>query len=344
VLAAIAAVLALGGAGFVHRQYDKFVHGTNEQRAAQTRERLTDPANDGRLPLWEAALRIYDSEQLRGTGAGTYQQYFPRYRTVSEYVVDAHSLYLQSLAELGVVGFALILIVVLGVLGGLAGRIRGPDRALYAALLAVCLAWAVHQAFDWDWQMPAVTLGVFMLAGAGLARPRDARAGLSGLPVDRTWIALGWLLLAVAPLQVATSYARLQHGAADLERGDCTAAKQQALSSVSLSAKRPQAYTIVGVCDLEQGFAQGAVPAMAQAAALEPQSWEQQFWLAVARAAAGIDPRTAIARAVALDPREHGLRDAARRLSSSNPRAWERAAPRLRLEALTSGKFMLTHL
>jgi O-antigen ligase len=343
-LLAIAVALALGAAGFAHRQYDKFVHGTNEQRAAQTRERLTDPANDGRLPLWEAALRIYDSEPLHGTGAGTYQQYYPRYRTVSEYVVDAHSLYLQSLAELGVIGFALILIVVLGILGGLATRIRGPDRALYAALLAVCLAWAVHQAFDWDWQMPAVSLSVFMLAGAGLARPHDGRVGFSGLTVDRTWIALGWLLLAVAPLLVATSYTRLQHSAADLERGDCIAAKQQALSSLSLSAKRPQAYTVIGVCDLQQGFAQGAVPAMTEAAALEPNSWEQQFWLAVARAAAGLDPRRAIARARELNPREPGLSNAARKLRSSDPRMWERAAPRLRLEALSSGKFMIAHL
>ena len=54
---------------------------------------------------------------------------------------------------------------------------------------------------------------------------------------------------------------------------------------------------------------------MAQAASLEPQSWEDAFWLADARAAAGLDPHAAIARAIALNPLEHGLRNAARRLS-----------------------------
>ncbi len=336
--------IAAGGVGFVHRQYDKFVHGTREQHNSQTRERLTDPANDGRFPLWRAALRIYETQELRGTGAGTYQQYFPRYRSESGYVVDAHSLYLQSLAELGIVGFVLILIVVLGILGGLATRIRGPDRTLYAALFAVSLAWAMHQAFDWDWQMPAVTLGVLMLAGIGLARPRDGKVGLSGLPVDRTLIALGWLLLAVAPLLVATSYARLQRSAAELKRGECASAKQEGLSSLSLSAKRPQAYVVVGLCDLQQGFAQAAVPAMTQAVALEPESWEEQYWLAVARAAAGIDPHAAIDRALALNPREEGLRNAARKLRPDDPRVWERAAPRLRIEALSSGKFSITNL
>jgi O-antigen ligase len=340
----LALVLALGGGGFAHREYDKFVHGTHEAHRIQTRDRLTDPANDGRLPLWRAALDIYETHKLRGTGAGTYQQYYPRYRTERSYVVDAHSLYLQSLAELGIVGFVLILTVVLGMLVGLAARIRGPDRALYAAVFAVALAWAMHQAFDWDWQMPAVTLGVLMLAGLALARPRNGKVGLSGLPAGRTLVALGWLVLAIAPLLVGTSYARLHHSGEELLHGECSSARQEALSSLSLSAKRPQAYAIVGICDLTQGFAQAAVPAMTQAASLEPQSWEEWFWLAVARAGAGVNPHAAIRRAIALNPLEGGLRHAARVLSSSDPRAWERAAPRLRIEALTSGKFSITSL
>jgi hypothetical protein len=240
----------------------------------------------------------------------------------------------------------LLLVVVFGILGGLAARIRGPGRGLYAALFAATLAWAIHQAFDWDWQMPAVTLGVFILAGLALARPADGRVGFRGLPFARTFVALGWLVLAIAPLLVSTSYARLHRSVRELDRGECAAAKAEALSSLSLSAKRPQAYTIVGVCDLELGFAQAAVPAMAQAAKLEPQSWENQFWLAVARAGAGLNPHAAIARAIALNPLEYGLRAAARRLRSGDdsPRAWELAAPRLRREALSSGKFALTNL
>jgi hypothetical protein len=336
--------LVLGAGGFAHREYDKFVHGTAGPQTTQTRERLSDPGNDGRLPLWKAAVRIYETESLRGTGAGTYQPYYFRYRTAPELVADAHSLYLQSLAELGLIGLALIAIVVLGMLGGLASRLRGPDRAVYAALFAMTLAWAVHQAFDWDWQMPAVTLGVFILAGLALARARDGRAGLSGLPASRTLVALGWLVLAVAPLLASTSYALLRSSGQALKRGDCVSAKHEALSSLSLSAERPQAYEIVGVCDLEQGFAQAAVPAMAQAVALERENWEESFWLAVARAAAGVDPHAAIDRALVLDPLEHGLKNAMRKLGSNDPRVWERASPRLMNEALTSGKFAITNL
>ncbi len=341
---AVAVALALGGGGVAHRQYEKFVHSNGGAPSVHTRDRLSQVANNGRLSLWKAAVHIYDTQKLRGTGGGTYQLLYPRFRSEGQYVADAHSLYLQSLAELGLVGFGLIVLVVGGILAGFALRIRGPDRSLYAALFSVTLAWAIHQAFDWDWQMPAVSLGVLILAAVALARRDDGRHGLRGLPAPRAFVALGWLVLAVAPLLVSTSYARLHSSAVDLRHGDCASAKREALSSLSLSAKRPQAYVIVGVCDLRQGFAQAAVPAMAQAASLEPQSWEDEFWLGVARAAAGIDPHAAIARAIALNPLEGGLRNAAQRLASNDARQWEQAAPRLRSEALTSGKFALSSL
>jgi len=193
----LVAALAAGAAGFVEREYDKFVHGDSGLQVAHVRERLSDPANNGRLSLWKAAVHIYDSDKLRGTGAGTYQQYYPRYRTERLYVVDAHSLYLQSLAELGLLGFVLILVVVIGTLTGIASRIRGPGRGMYAALFAATLAWAVHQAVDWDWQMPATTLPVAMLAGMALAARRgDGSIRLSGLPLGRTLVALGWVVAA----------------------------------------------------------------------------------------------------------------------------------------------------
>ncbi len=343
-LVLVLVALALGAGGFAGREYSSFVHGTHEAKKAQTRDRLTDPANDGRLPLWRAALDIYRTRRLRGAGAGTYQQYYPRYRSERSYVVDAHSLYLQTLAELGIVGLILIGTVVLGAILGLGLYIRGPDRGPVAALLALVLSWAVHQGFDWDWQMPAVTLDVFMLAGLGLARREDGKAGLTGLPLGRTAVALGWLVLAVAPLLTATSYARVRNASREMLSGECANAKEAALSSLSLSAKRTAAYTIVGICDLKLGYAQAAAQAMGQAASLEPQNWEQWFWLAVARAAAGKDPHAAIARAIALNPLERGLRHAAGVLGGHDPRAWERAAPQLRFEALSSGKFAITNL
>jgi O-antigen ligase len=92
---------------------------TNGVSQKLTRDWLTGPGNDGRIPLWNAAVHIYRKEEVHGTGAGTYELHYIRCRTERSYVVDTHSLCLRSLAELRVVGFALILVVVLGMLGGL---------------------------------------------------------------------------------------------------------------------------------------------------------------------------------------------------------------------------------
>lgn len=340
----IAATVALGGVGFAHRQLHRFVHADGAANAVQIRDRLSEVSNNGRLSLWKAALRIYRTDELHGTGAGTYALYYTRYRTEELDVTDAHSLYLQSLAELGIVGFLLIVVVALGMLAGLAARVRGPDRGLYAAVFALALGWAIHQAFDWDWQMPAVSLGVLVLAALALARRRDRPAGLTGLPAARLFVAIGWLVLAIAPLLASVSYARLHRSSQELVHGNCPAAKRDALSSLSVSARRPEAYTIVGVCDLELGYTQLAVPAMAEAVALEPQSWENEYWLAVARAGAGLDPHAAIEAAIALNPLEGALREAAGLLRTDDPRSWERVAPWLRARALASGKFEITSL
>lgn len=100
----------------------------------------------------------------------------------------------------------------------------------------------------------------------------------------------------------------------------------------------------MGVCDLQQGFAPAAVTAMERAAAYEPESWEDAYLLAIARAAAGRNPLAAARRAVALNPLETMLSDAYRRLRAGGPRQWEALAPTLRRQALLSGKFSVVNL
>ncbi len=340
----VVVALALGAAGAVHREYNDFLKVQLHSHLSNTRERLTEPSNDGRTPLWEVALKVYRSDKLHGTGAGTYQQFYARYRNERAYVTDAHSLYLQALAELGLVGLVLIVTVIGGLLVGLGTRIRGPGRALYAALFAVVLASALHQGIDWDWQMPAVTLPVFILGGLALARVRDGRVGMRGLFAPRSVVALGWLVIAVTPVLVGISYARLQNAGKALAQNNCVAAKRDALSSLSLLAERPESYAIIGVCDLRQGFASAAISAMAQAVHYEPNSWEDEYWLAIARAGAGVDPFGALHRAIALNPLEPMLKDAELKLRAGGPTHWESLAVPLSQSALTSGKIAIASL
>ena len=107
-------------------------------------------------------------------GSGGFGTEWLRRREVPERVRDAHSLYVETLAELGVVGFGL-----LGSLFAAAGwcgrRAYALDPAAAAGPAAAVLAWASHAAVDWDWEMPALTLVAIVLAGA-LAAWSEERA------------------------------------------------------------------------------------------------------------------------------------------------------------------------
>ena len=211
-LVAVSVAVAVGGVGYISREYSGFVHG-DAPTGTLTRDRLYASFNNGRLPLWKVAAAAYRAQPFHGQGAGTFQTYFLAHRDVPYTVIDAHSLYLQTLAELGIVGLVLLLIALLGILVLLAARIRGPDRAAYGALFAAALAWAVHNGFDWDWQMPAVTVWLFAAGGLALGRPRRGGAGGLRFKTPGRWrpaVAASWLALAITPFLAIVSYSRLQ--------------------------------------------------------------------------------------------------------------------------------------
>lgn len=120
-----------------------------------------------RYDYWRVAVRAFAEEPLHGVGAAGWAVYWLRYRTVSEFASDAHSLPLQTLAELGLVGILLLGAFLAGVTVAAAAALRaGP--ALAAGPVAAVAAYIAHSPLDWDWEMPAVTLSALLLAGAVL--------------------------------------------------------------------------------------------------------------------------------------------------------------------------------
>jgi O-antigen ligase len=134
---------------------------------------LLGPAGHGagswlgsRPGYWRAALNEYRAHPVLGDGAGAFGRYWLQHPSANPEVLgtrDAHSLYLETLAELGPVGLALLLIVLGAPLAALP-RARSP--AVPAAAGAY-IAYLVHAGVDWDWEMPAVTLAA-LLCGAAL--------------------------------------------------------------------------------------------------------------------------------------------------------------------------------
>lgn len=141
--------------------------------------RLLDLTGHGRAELWRAAADAWRDSPVLGQGAGTYARSLVERTGDLAAPANAHSLYLETLAELGVVGLVLLLaFVALALLGA---------RAASAVAAAAVAAWALHAAVDWTWQLPAATLPAVLAAGALTRTGRRA----PGAPVAAAALVLG---------------------------------------------------------------------------------------------------------------------------------------------------------
>ena len=132
------------------------------------------------------ASRNFADHPLEGLGSGGFQAEWLKRDDRVDAAGDAHSLYLETAAELGVVGLASLLLFLGGVAAALV-RLYRLEAAAATGLAAGLAAWAFHAGLDWDWEMPAVTLPALLLAAAAVAWseedtpvPRDGRGGVAG--------------------------------------------------------------------------------------------------------------------------------------------------------------------
>jgi hypothetical protein len=122
-----------------------------------------------RYAYWRVARKAFLAHPLKGVGSSGFRVEWLRRRPFVESVHDAHSLYLETAAELGLVGLA-FLGTALGGVAVAARRGHRADAVLVAGPIAGLAMWAVHAGVDWDWEMPGVTIAVLVLAGLVLAR------------------------------------------------------------------------------------------------------------------------------------------------------------------------------
>lgn len=127
-----------------------------------------------RYDYWRVALDAFAREPVHGIGAGGWAVDWLRYRHERSYAVDAHSLPLQTLAELGLVGLAFLLAMLAGIVQA-ARRALARARGLVAGPVAALVVYLAHSPLDWDWQMPALTLLAVLLAGVLIGLASDAQ-------------------------------------------------------------------------------------------------------------------------------------------------------------------------
>jgi O-antigen ligase len=333
----LAGTIAFDAPGIAGTKYHEFTDRDLTTPDTRGQSRLVSARSNGRLDLWDVAIDAYRSDRLKGTGAGTFELQWAQGRERLSYVVHAFNLYAEVLGELGLIGLLPLLVTLGLILGAFAYRARGADRSLFAALLAVGLAWVVHAGVDWDWQMPALTLWLFALGGAALARsPLESRmdgggSGASSIngsrvnPIVRVVGVAACVGLAIIPARVAISQDRLNRAIDGMERGDCKAARAEAKSALDAIEQRPTPYRVLALCDMSQRRFELAVVHAGQALERDPGNWELTYTLAVARASAGLDPSAAAQRAAAQNPLEQISSTGPARLNVEGKRALEQA-------------------
>ncbi len=319
----VVAGLAFGADSFLIERWTSFAQTENVQVEDQ-RDRLAAASANGRIEHWEVAVASWREEPARGSGAGTYAKTWARDRPLEFSVVDAHSLYLEVLAELGVVGLVLLTVALLVPLVALLRR-RMEDRPLWSAVLALTVAWAVHAGIDWDWEMPALTLPVIALLGAACAREAvhgDSRRTLGRLP--RLLAGLGILLLILTPVRLGLSQRYLDQSLTAFRAGDCATATEKALAAAETVDSRPQAFELLGYCDARAGRYALARRMLDAAQRRDPGTWDLHYGSALVRSVGGRDPRPELRRARRLNPLEDAVEDALGRMDSDRPRVWIR--------------------
>jgi O-antigen ligase/polysaccharide polymerase Wzy-like membrane protein len=304
-------------------------------------QRLLSAASENRWVWWKEAAAAVSARPWQGWGAGSFPVVHLLYRHDTLPVQQPHSVPLQFLAETGVVGAILglgaFLLLTIGATRMVRARPAGPDRMLAAALLGAALGYGIHCLFDWDWNIPALSLPAFLFLGVVAGRPVVAGLGVvarrprvrSGYPgprpdrlpagvlaqrPSRRALALAGLTTCLCLFAVSVELPQL---AADKARAALVAASSASPSAVraaqveaalasQLDPLSDSALLAEATVALHRSQPAAARVYMKQAVARDPS--DPQAWQLLAQVEYGLrDPQWIVAsqRAVDLDPMGH---------------------------------------
>ena len=186
--ALLVAGIAAGAPGQVDDEWSDF-KGRDPANPTETSRgtEILDFSGSRRYDFWEAAVDANATAPWVGIGPGTFDFWWTQHGSYADYVRDAHSLYVETLAELGIVGLLLIGALSAGILGIGAWRaLRAPPhlRVAIAAATAGCAAFVAGALVDWTWELGVIPVVFFALAAVA----RAAGVGADGASAPPRWV------------------------------------------------------------------------------------------------------------------------------------------------------------
>jgi hypothetical protein len=299
------AVVVLIATGTDHRLWTQFKE-PSAPASGNTYFRLLSVAGSHRYQYWQAAIHAFDMAPVKGIGPGTFEFWWAEHNTLKEFVRNAHSLWIETLAETGLAGLALLATFFGYVLwegSRRALRAGAEARILHTAAVAGVAAFCASAAFDWVWQIGVMPMIAMLLAAVAISplsepdgAPRSWRIRLVCAAAVLVALATIWVPLA-STIAVRRSQSAVSRRELQAALDDSTTAQQLEPGAASPRLQRALV--------LEQaGDVPGSNHAIRAALEREPTNW--QIWLVASRLATEADqPVVALAdyrRARALNP------------------------------------------
>ena len=257
---------------------------------------LLSLAGTGRGDWWRVATTMVGDEPLLGTGAGSFEARFVREGSPGLAARDAHNLYLETLAELGPAGLALLLATLALPLTAIP---RARRSAVAPAAAAAYIAYLLHAAVDWTWEIPIATVPALFCGAVLLSAAREP----AGHPLVGRRRAIA-LALAVPVLAVAL-VAHVGNGAAAASadaasRDEPERALREAKRAIAWAPWAEEPWQLRGEAELLLDDDAAARRSFERSLELNPENWSA--WLNLAAVTNGAVRARALDRVDALNP------------------------------------------
>ena len=200
-----------------------------------TTNHLLASSGSGRWQFWSAAVSEFRAHPLNGGGAGSWEAWWLRHGSLPLPSEFAHSLYLEALGELGIVGLLLIVGAVLVAAVGAVRAALSLRSGEIAAAAACGIAFFAAAAYDWVWQLAGIAIvGVGMLGFALGALPAQRAAAWGRFGAIRPILALVAVAAIIPQYVVLASGSHLRNSQNAFAAGDGSRARSEALAAKAL--------------------------------------------------------------------------------------------------------------